>query len=187
MPRNDLSPNKKHPKNTHMRKLAGVALFLFILSTGLYQNFSPTQDMVRQGQESVGKVVVPMHLVADAQSQEQVFKGLPFCDEVEKTVIFLRLKDAVVGERVTGVIEDTNTQVSLAIDVVVGRDFTVGNCADPTFHEAGVVKLCFSSPVGPYFKANLQGDQFTLVEHGFAAPGMCEASPTISIDLAKGN
>lgn len=167
------SKNGTSEKKLMSRRGAAGAIILggFLV---FFQNFSvPSRD-----QGPVAQLVLPAptgKAVAD-------FPGLPEC--AMKNTIFLRFKGVASGERVTGSIIDTGTGARIDLDLVAGRDSVAGECEDPTFRDDGIVKICFPGEVGPYFEASLKGDWFQANGIAFASSAFCEASPTVSVDVA---
>jgi hypothetical protein len=119
---------------------------------------------------------VQPNLQANIQPNPQANVAPPVeCLESDKRVVYLSLVGVQDGEHLTGTVADPEHQQEISVNIVVGRDFEIGNCDNRNFSVQGRLKICFPEAAGVYldFKVEDDSNQVVISEH-FPSHSYCE-------------
>jgi hypothetical protein len=110
-----------------------------VLLLVLFQNISQDSPVGK-------KFVKPLQLAQAATEAPNLT-----CDPDSAYVLYVRFPGTSPGTKISGTISDTEGKIHVPINLTIGQDSVIGNCATDTFNVAGAVKICLDEPMGPYF------------------------------------
>lgn len=147
----------------------------------LYQNFAPSSDSQFPNEgRAQSRIILPMVAAsADAQLTASETPAPVACEPNEKRVVYLNLPNVDIGEHLVGTIEDTLHQQVMSVNIMAGRDFEIGNCANLGFSVPTHLKVCFTEAPGMYISFKVTNDSGQIaINETFPSHSYCEDQTT---------